>query len=128
MTTGKSVLSIGFDPTLLDFSSPELAPMQLTAEKVLAGLQAEEVRLRSHGYEVDTLLIDLGETAEAVIRRRLENKKFACVLIGAGIRINPKYLPIFEKIVNVVHEHAPQARLCFNTKPSDGLEAIQRWV
>jgi len=26
---------------------------------------------------------------------------------------------LFEKLINVVHEHAPQAKLCFNQLPSD---------
>ena len=35
---------------------------------------------------------------------------------------------LFEKLINVVHEHAPQARLCFNQLPSDIAEAVKRWV
>jgi hypothetical protein len=73
-------------------------------------------------------LIDLGETAEEVVRDRLSQKQFNCILIGAGVRTIPKYFILFEKLINVVHEHAPQAKLCFNTKPSDTAEAVQRWV
>jgi hypothetical protein len=32
------------------------------------------------------------------------------------------------QLFNVVHQNAPKAKLCFNTKPSDTAEAIQRWV
>jgi hypothetical protein len=46
MLTNKRVLIIGFDPKFLDFSSPELAPMNLTAEKVNVGTAAEINRLR----------------------------------------------------------------------------------
>jgi hypothetical protein len=35
---------------------------------------------------------------------------------------------LFEKLVNIVHDHAPHARLCFNTKPTDTAEAVQRWL
>jgi hypothetical protein len=35
---------------------------------------------------------------------------------------------LFEKLINVVHQNAPTAKLCFNTKPSDTAEAVQRWV
>lgn len=45
MLTNKSVLIIGFDPKVLDFSSPELAPLNLTAEKITAGTAAELERL-----------------------------------------------------------------------------------
>jgi hypothetical protein len=33
-----------------------------------------------------------------------------------GIRTNPSNFMLFEKLINVVHEHAPQAKLCFNRK------------
>jgi hypothetical protein len=49
-------------------------------------------------------------------------------LIGAGIRLIPSSFLLFEKLINVVHANAPQAKLCFNTKPSDTAEAVMRWV
>jgi len=124
MTVGKSVLIIGFEPTLLDYSTiPDL-----DAAKVTAALKADEARLRSLGYEAELCLIDLGKTAETVVRDRLKQKQFNCILIGAGVRTIPEYFILFEKLINVVHEHAPQAKLCFNTKPSDTAEAVQRWL
>lgn len=124
MTGGKSVLIIGFEPTLLDYATiPDL-----DAAKVTAALKADEARLRSLGYEAELCLIDLGKTAETVVLDRLKQKQFNCILIGAGVRTIPKYFILFEKLINVVHEHAPQAKLCFNTKPSDTAEAVQRWL
>ena len=123
MAAGKSVLIIGFEPTLLDYSTlPDL-----DAAKVMAALKADEAHLRGLGYEVELCLIDLGKTAEAVVLDRLRQKQFNCILIGAGVRTIPKYFILFEKLINVVHEHAPRAKLCFNTKPSDTAEAVQRW-
>ena len=124
MKAGKSVLVIGFEPTLLDYTTiPDL-----DAAKVMSGLKADETRLRNLGYEVELCLHDLGETAEAVVRDRLRQKQFDCIVIGAGVRTIPKYFILFEKLINVVHEHAPRAKLCFNTKPSDTAEAVQRWI
>jgi len=124
MTVGKSVLIIGFEPTLLDYATiPDL-----DATKVMAALKADETRLTGLGYEVELCLHDLGETAATVVLNRLRQKQFDGVLIGAGVRTIPKYFILFEKLINVVHEHAPQAKLCFNTKPSDTAEAVQRWV
>ena len=80
------------------------------------------------GYDVQMCLTDFGETAEAVVRNHLKQKRFDCVLIGAGIRAMPSKFLLFEKLVNVVHEHAPDARMCFNTKPSDTAEAVRRWL
>jgi hypothetical protein len=30
--------------------------------------------------------------------------------------------------MNLVHELAPSARVCFNTTPADSVDAIRRWV
>jgi hypothetical protein len=128
MSTNKAVLLIGFDPRLLDFSSPELAPMNLTAEKVLAGTAAELERLRALGYTAHGCFVDLGETAETVVASELRANEYGCVIIGAGVRANPRYLLLFERLLNIVHELAPGARIAFNTKPTDTVEAAQRWL
>ena len=49
-------------------------------------------------------------------------------MIGAGVRANPSNFILFEKLVNVVHEHAPQAKICFNQMPADIGQAVQRWI
>src|SRR5262249_31167754 len=127
MTDEKSVLVIGLDPTLIDFSQPGYAP-GMDATKVLAGLKSSENELTRLGYSVQMCLTDFGETAETVVRDALKQKRFRCILIGAGVRANPSNLILFEKLINVVHEHAPQARLCFNTVPSDTAAAVMRWL
>jgi hypothetical protein len=127
MTDEKSVLVVGLDPTLIDFSKPGYAPGMNTT-KVLAGIKSSEDELIRLGYSVQTCLTDFGETAEAVLKNQLQQKRFDCVLIGAGVRTNPSNFMLFEKLVNVVHEHAPQAKLCFNTLPSDTAAAVKRWI
>lgn len=127
--TRKSVLVIGLDPTLIDFSDPAYGAYPgMNADKVLAALKADDARLNGLGYNAQMCLVDFGETAEAVVRERLSRKSFDCILIGAGVRLIAKNTPLFEKLINVVHQHAPQARLCFNTRPDDTAEAIQRWA
>jgi len=127
MTDKKSVLVIGLDPTLIDFSQPGYAP-GMDATKVLTGLKASEDELTRLGYRVQLCLTDFGETAEAVVQSQLKQTRFDCILIGAGVRTNPSNFMLFEKLVNVVHAHAPQARLCFNTLPNDTAAAVQRWL
>jgi protein-L-isoaspartate O-methyltransferase len=73
-------------------------------------------------------LTDFGETAEAVLRDRLKAAKYDCVLVGAGVRTVPTQFILFEKLINIIHEHAPTARICFNTKPGDTAEAVRRWI
>jgi hypothetical protein len=127
MTDKKSVLVVGLDPTLIDFSLPGYAP-GMDATKVLSGLKSSEEELTRLGYSVQMCLTDFGETAEAVLQNRLKQKRFACILIGAGVRANPSNFLLFEKLINVVHEYAPQAKICFNTMPSDTAEAVKRWL
>lgn len=124
---GKSVLIVGLDPALIDFSQPGYAP-GMDAEKVLAGLRACGQELTALGYSVQMCLTDFGETAEAMLERSLRERQFDCVMIGAGVRANPNNFILFEKMVNVVQRHAPQAKFCFNTMPNDTAAAVQRWV
>lgn len=127
MADRKSVLVVGLDPALIDFSKPGYPP-GMTAEKVFAGLKSSEDELTRLGYRVQTCLTDFGETAESVVQKQLQQERFDCVMIGAGVRSNPSNFLLFEKLINVVHEHAPQAKICFNQLPSDTAEAVKRWV
>jgi hypothetical protein len=127
MADQKSVLVIGLDPAMIDFSKPGYAP-GMDATKVLAGLKSSEDELTRLGYSVQMCLIDFGETAEAVVQSQLKQRRFDCILIGAGVRANPSNFILFEKLINVVHEHAPQAKICFNTLPSDTAAAVKRWL
>ena len=123
----KSVLVVGLDPTLIDFSDPGYPP-GMSAEKVFAGIKSSEDELTSLGYSVQMCLTDFGETAAAVVESQLRQKPWNCVMIGAGVRVNPNNFLLFEKLVNVVHEHAPQAKICFNQLPHDTAAAVRRWL
>ena len=91
-------------------------------------LKTDEVAPNSLGYDAQLCLVDLGETAETVVTQKLKETEFDCVMIGTGVRTIPDKFLLFEKLINLVHNHAPAARICFNTKPSDRAEAVQRWV
>jgi hypothetical protein len=125
MTRDKRVLMIGLDPKVVDYSH---LPVQLDEATLRAGLAADEQRLRDQGYDARWLLIDRGETAESVVSMALEEKAFDCILIGAGIRTIPPMFLLFEKLVNLVHETAPHAKICFNTVPEDTAVSVRRWV
>ena len=122
--TKRSVLAIGIDPALGDF---EAFP-QLTPEIIRGYIDAQIEQLRALGYDVDSCLVDLGDTAEVVAAAALQSKRFDCVVIGAGLREPPARLMLFEKIINLVHRLAPHASICFNTTPADTAEAVLRWV
>ena len=119
----KSVLALGLDPVYADFSAlPNLTPALIGAF-----IEAQLDRLRALGYEVVSCLVDSGETAEAVASQYINSQKFDCVMIGAGLRAKPHFL-LFEKLINLIHEHALGAKICFNTTPADTAEAVQRWL
>jgi hypothetical protein len=125
MSHDKKVLMIGLDPKVVDYA--HLA-VKLDEPTLRAGLATDEKRLRDLGYDARWLLIDRGETAEAMVLAAFKEKTFDCVLIGAGIRTVPPMFLLFEKLVNVVHEHAPHAKICFNTVPEDTAASVQRWA
>ncbi|MBI3520209.1 MAG: hypothetical protein HY062_12755 [Bacteroidetes bacterium] len=125
----KAVLIIGIDPQWLDFSSPEFAPMPgINAEKVLNGITGSANALNDIGYDAEVCWIDLGKTAIEVIIAHLQKKEFDGVMIGAGIRKMDSNFMLFENMINAIHEHAPKAKICFNTNPMDTLQAVQRRV
>ena len=120
---------VGLEPSLIDFTDANYAVFPgMTAAKVMAGLTADHANLNALGYDAHLCLTDFGQTAEAVVSARLKEKQFDCVMIGAGVRTIASNFLLFEKLINVVHEYAPGAKLCFNTKPTDTAEAIRRWV
>jgi hypothetical protein len=120
----KSVLAIGIDPKFADLS----AVPHLTAELIQGYIDAQIKTLRKLGYDPMSCLIDLGDTAEEVVTKALNTKRFDCVVIGAGLRKPDALFLLFEKVINLVHRHAPDANISFNTHPGDTADAVQRWA
>ena len=120
----RKVLAIGIDPVFVDFSAmPQFSP-----EMFRRYIDDQLDRVRALGYDVTSCLIDLGDTAEAVVAVALGASDFDCVLIGAGLREGRERVVLFERIVNLVRRLAPSAPICFNTTPADTAEAVQRWI
>ena len=124
MTQTKSVLMIGLHPDVVDYSRWP----NLTASKLKAALRADEAKLNDLGYQASICFIDRGETAEKVVKEMLDNQNYDCIMIGAGVRTDTEHVILFEKLINLVHQHAPNAKICFNTGPTDSADAVQRWV
>ena len=59
------------------------------------------------------------ETAGPDVERRLKAQAYDCVVIGAGIRLPPRSLSMFEAVINAVHRAAPDAAIAFNTCPEE---------
>lgn len=124
MEQAKRVLVIGLDPSVVDYSRWP----GLNAEKLRAALERDRADLNARGYSAELCFIDLGSTAEAVVKQTLSQKPFDCVVVGAGVRTAQDHFLLFERLINVVHQNAPTAKICFNTNPSDTAAAVLRWV
>lgn len=120
----KKVLMVGWHPTVVDYSKYP----GLDADKLEAALRADENKLNDLGFDASIGFIFSGETATEQLEQTLKDTAYDVVLIGAGVRKDNDHLLIFEKLVNVVHEHAPKARIAFNTGPTDSDVAIRRWA
>ena len=121
------VLLLGIDPDLVDFTKSPVP--DLTAAKVRAAVEANRAELETLGYDVKTLYVDDGKSAETALADELTAGRYDCIMIGAGLRTVPPNFLLFEKLMNVVHRHAPPStKICFNTNPTDSTEAVKRWV
>ena len=119
------VLLVGYEPETVDYSDPALPP-GLTAEKIRAGISVGMKHFAERGWEGDVVLIRPDETAGPTVERHLASKSYDCVVIGAGVRIPPRGLALFEAVVNAVHKAAPSAAIAFNTRPEDTADVAAR--
>jgi hypothetical protein len=123
----KKVLLLGYDPDTVDFSDPVLPP-GLTAAKVQAGIEVAMKQFALRGWDADVGLIRPDDTAGPEVARLLASASYNCVVIGAGVRLPPRLLPIFEIVINAVRKAAPGAAIAFNTRPDDSADAASRWL
>lgn len=121
------VLLVGLDPETVDYSDPALPP-GMNAEKVRAGIAVALKGFAERGWEADLGFIRPDASAGPMVERQLASKSYDCVVIGAGVRLPPRQLPIFEAVINAVHKAAPRATVAFNTRPDDSADAAARWL
>jgi len=123
----KKVLLIGQEPDTVDFSDPALPP-GLDAAKIHAGIAAGMKQITELGWSADLCLLRPDTTAKGMVEQKLAGAQYDCIVIGAGIRLPPKNLMLFEMLVNTVHASAPGAFIAFNTTPDDTGDAAARWI
>jgi hypothetical protein len=123
----KRVLLVGLDPATVDFSDPALPP-GMTAEKIHAGVKLTLTDIANRGWYGEVCFIKPDETAVQTIEQHLAGNRYDCVVIGAGVRLPPSRLKLFEAVVNAVHRAGPQTAIAFNTRPEDSGAAAARWI
>jgi hypothetical protein len=119
------ILFVGQKPETVDFSDPALPP-GVDAEKINAGIVVAVAKIEGRGWQGDTCMITPDEAGRIMLEKALRGAAYDCVVIGGGLRLPPKSLPLFEMVVNTIHKAAPNAAIAFNTHPEDTAEAAAR--
>ena len=73
--------------------------------------------MKEREWEGDVCYIRPDAMAGQLVEHHLASANYACVVIGAGVRLPPQSLKVFEAVVNAVHKAAPAAAIAFNTRP-----------
>lgn len=121
-TATPRVLVVGLDP----YRVPGPWDPKPVAEAIEAGM----TRFAEHGVGAVSCLfgLDGSDDVEAVIIAALCARPWECVVIGGGVRKPDDLLELFERVVNLVRQHAPGAAIAFNATASDTFDAASRWV
>jgi hypothetical protein len=121
------VLFVGQKPETVDYSDPSLPP-GFNADKVNAGIDIAEAAMTERGWDADLCMIAPDDTGIAMLAAQLIKTAYDCVVVGGGLRLPPKSLRFFERVVNAIHQGAPTAAIAFNTRPEDTAEAVARSI
>lgn len=120
------VLLVGLVPETVDFTDPALPP-GMTAEKIHAGVAVAMRQMAERGWQAESFMFR-PETAAEELRARLAGQAYDCIVIGAGVRLPPRNVPLLEKVINAIAAAAPGAPIAFNTVPQDSAAAAARWL
>lgn len=117
-----AVLLIGLDP----YRVPGPWDPAPVADAIAAGM----ARFAAAGVAVESCLIGLdgSDDFEAVVTEALGRRAWAVVVVGGGIRKAEDRPDLFERTVNLVHRHAPNAAIAFNDRPGETFDAAARWL
>lgn len=121
------ILFVGQKPETVDFSDPAIPP-GFDAAKINAGIEIAVATIAERGWKADLCMIPPDERAGPMLEKQLAAARYDCVVIGAGLRLPPRSLRLFERVLNAVHKAAPDAAIAFNTHPEDTAEAAGRWL
>ncbi|MBC8058403.1 MAG: hypothetical protein H7Y61_17675 [Rhizobiales bacterium] len=119
------ILFVGQKPETVDFSDASLPP-GFNADKINAGIAVAVAKIAERGWQGETCMITPDAAGSTMLQQALRGASYDCVVIGGGLRLPPKSLPLFETVVNVIHKEAPTAVIAFNTRPEDTADAAAR--
>jgi hypothetical protein len=112
---------------------PASGPRLLTFGKEPANAAMIQDRLRTVGYRATTFALTMDPEGDARLAKELEADRYDGVVIGGFINgQNPDVPPTeertvwFERVLNLVHEKAPGAKIILNRQPSEALQSVER--
>jgi hypothetical protein len=113
------VLVIGLDP----YRVPGPWDPTPVADAIAVGM----ARFADAGVGAESCLfgLDGSDDIDAVVTEALNQRRWEVVVIGGGVR---NQLELFERTVNLVHRHAPDAAIAFNSTPDGTFDAAARWL
>ncbi|HVJ51755.1 MAG TPA: hypothetical protein VM689_04800 [Aliidongia sp.] len=100
----------------------------MSAAKIMDGLNGSVARLEAAGHVAALLLTQDAETVERQAKAAIADTDYDVIVIGAGLRTLPPMALQFERLMNVLREAAPHAKLAFNSQPGDSDAAAMRWL
>lgn len=120
----KTFLIIGIDPKSIDYSTPNNPP-GMTAEKLAAEVEESRRQFAEQGDRADLCQIKLDDSAGLRVSEQLARSKYDGILIGGGLRPDGS-ISVLERIINAVHQHAPDAAIAFLKLPRDAITGAAR--
>jgi hypothetical protein len=118
-----SILIIGEDPDSLKL---EDLPAGLTPESIRGDLNSARAALEAKGHEAQILWTTSAERIADELVDAVRGRRYDVLVIGGGLRMLPPLTQHFERLMNAIRAHAPDARLAFNTRPDNTAAAAER--
>jgi hypothetical protein len=92
-----------------------------------------QARLRGAGLAANIMVLSDDEAGDAQLVKELSNAEYDGVVIGSFISGQDPNLPPteetslwFNRVLNIIHAHAPTAKIILVRNPGDALPAISR--
>eukprot|EP01119_Soliformovum_irregulare_P009923 TRINITY_DN238_c0_g2_i1.p1 TRINITY_DN238_c0_g2~~TRINITY_DN238_c0_g2_i1.p1 ORF type:complete len:127 (-),score=27.54 TRINITY_DN238_c0_g2_i1:21-401(-) len=118
-------------PTILLFGLPAThhSIPEALREKIAAMLASLEGELNKEAPDLNFHFVPVQpeDSQEKLDEIFSKFPKIDGYVIGNGVRSNMELTPFMERVIDRVRQVAPQAKVMFNTIPTDTIVAIRRW-
>lgn len=116
---------VGIDPEEVDFSDPALPP-GLDAETIRRGIARSLDDLRTAGHDAQHFYIPADPSGLSELAERLAREPVDCVVVGGGVRLPARNLPLFEAVLNTVASAVSTPTIALVARPEDASLAAAR--